>query len=48
MNNDNDDVEETPQFETLFQFFDNMSNNFWQFNLVTFPSQNAEVFSHNC
>jgi len=28
MNNDNDDVKETPQPETLFQLFDNMSNNF--------------------
>ena len=38
MSNDNDGVEKTPQSETLFQFFDNMSNDFWQFNLVTFPS----------
>jgi len=48
MNNDNDDDEKTPQPEILFQLFDNMSNNFWQFNLVAFPSQNAEVFLHNC
>ena len=48
MSNDNDDVEETPQPETLFQFFDNMSNDFWQFNLVASPSQNAEVFLRNC
>ncbi len=48
MNNDNNGVEETPQPETLSQFFDNMSNDFWQFNLVTSPSQNAEVFLHNC
>ena len=38
MTNDNDGDEETPQPETLFQLFDNMSNNFWQFNLVAFPS----------
>ncbi len=48
MNNDNDDDEETPQPETLFQLFDNMSNNFWQSNLVAFLSQSAEVFLHNC
>ncbi len=48
MNNNNNDVEETPQPETLSQFFDNMSNDFWQFNLVTFSSQNAEVFLRNC
>ncbi len=47
MNNDNDDDEKTPQSETLFQLFDNMSNDFWQFNLVTFSSQSAEVFSCN-
>jgi len=28
MSNDNDGDEETPQPETLFQFFDNMSNDF--------------------
>jgi len=28
MSNDNDGDEEAPQPETLFQFFDNMSNNF--------------------
>ena len=28
MSNDNNDVEKTPQPETLFQFFDNMSNDF--------------------
>ncbi len=48
MNNDNDDDEKTPQSEILFQLFDNMSNNFWQFNLVAFPSQSAEVFLCNC
>jgi len=47
MNNDNNDDEKTPQPETLSQLFDNMSNDFWQFNLVTFPSQSAEVFSHS-
>jgi len=48
MNNNNDDDEETSQPETLSQLFDNMSNNFWQFNLVAFPSQSAEVFLCNC
>ncbi len=48
MSNNNNDDEETPQPETLFQLFDNMSNNFWQFNLVAFPSQSAEVFLRNC
>jgi len=47
MSNDNNDVEETPQPETLSQLFNNMSNNFWQFNLVTSPSQSAEVFLRN-
>jgi len=47
MNNNNNDDEKTPQPETLSQFFDNMSNNFWQFNLVAFPSQSVEVFLHN-
>jgi len=47
MNNDNDGNEETPQPETLFQLFDNMSNNFWQSNLVTSPSQSAEVSLRN-
>ncbi len=47
MNNDNDGDEESPQPETLSQLFDNMSNDFWQFNLVTFPSQSAEVFLCN-
>ncbi len=47
MNNDNDGDEETPQPETLFQLFDNMSNDFWQSNLVTSPSQSAEVFLCN-
>ncbi len=48
MNNDNDGDEETPQPETLSQLFDNMSNDFWQSNLVTSPSQSAEVFLRNC
>jgi len=47
MSNDNDGDEETPQPETLFQLFNNMSNNFWQSNLVTSPSQSAEASSHN-
>ncbi len=47
MSNDNDGDEETPQPETLFQLFDNMSNNFWQSNLVASPSQSAEVFLRN-
>jgi len=47
MSNDNDGDEETPQPETLSQLFDNMSNDFWQFNLVTSPSQSAEVFLCN-
>ncbi len=47
MNNDNNDDEKTPQSETLFQLFDNMSNNFWQFNLVASSSQSAEVFLCN-
>ncbi len=47
MSNNNDGDEETPQSETLFQLFDNMLNNFWQFNLVAFPSQSVEVFLHN-
>ncbi len=48
MSNNNDDDEKTSQPETLFQLFDNMSNDFWQFNLVASPSQSAEVFLHNC
>ena len=48
MSNDNDDDEKSPQPETLFQLFDNMSNDFWQSNLVTSPSQSAEVFLCNC
>ncbi len=48
MNNDNDGDEKTPQPETLFWLFNNMSNNFWQSNLVTSPSQSAEAFSCNC
>ncbi len=48
MNNNNNGDEETPQPETFFQLFDNMSNNFWQFNLVISPSQSAEVFLRNC
>jgi len=48
MNNNNDDDEETPQPETLSQLFNNMSNDFWQFNLVISLSQSAEVSSHNC
>ena len=47
INDNNDDDEKTPQPETLSQLFDNMSNNFWQFNLVTFPSQSVEVFLCN-
>jgi len=47
MGNDNDGDEETPQPETLSQLFDNMSNNFWQSNLVASPSQSAEVSSRN-
>ena len=47
MSNDNDGDEKTPQLETLSQLFDNMSNNFWQFNLVASPSQSAEVFLRN-
>ncbi len=47
MNNNNDDDEETSQPETLSQLFNNMSNDFWQFNLVTSPSQSAEVFLCN-
>jgi hypothetical protein len=37
MGNDNDGDEETPQPETLSQLFDNMSNDFWQSNLVASP-----------
>ncbi len=48
ISNNNNGDEETPQPETLSQLFNNMLNNFWQFNLVTSPSQSAEVFSHNC
>ncbi len=48
ISNDNDDDEKISQSEILFQLFDNMSNDFWQFNLVTFPSQSAEVFLCNC
>ncbi len=48
MSNDNDDDEKTPQSEILFQLFDNMSNDFWQSNFVTSPSQSAEVFLCNC
>jgi len=48
MNNNNDGDEETPQPETLFQLFNNMSNDFWQSNLVTSPSQSAEAFLRNC
>jgi len=47
MSNNNDGDEETPQPETLSQLFDNMSNDFWQFNLVASPSQNVEVFLCN-
>ncbi len=47
MSNDNDDDEKTSQSETLFQLFDNMSNNFWQFNLVTSFFQSVEVFLCN-
>ncbi len=47
MSDNNDDDEETPQPETLFQLFDNMSNNFWQFNLVASSSQSVEVFLCN-
>ncbi len=47
MSDNNDGDEETPQPETLFQLFNNMSNNFWQSNLVTSPSQSVEAFSHN-
>ncbi len=47
MNNDNNGDEETPQPEILFQLFNNMSNDFWQFNLVTSLSQSVEVFLHN-
>ncbi len=47
MSDNNDDDEKTPQSEILSQFFDNMSNNFWQFNLVASPSQSVEVFLHN-
>jgi len=47
MNNDNDDDEETPQPETLSQLFNNMSNDFWQSNLVASPSQSAEASLRN-
>ncbi len=47
MGNNNDGDEKTPQPETLSQLFNSMPNNFWQSNLVTFPSQSAEASSHN-
>jgi len=47
MSNNNDDDEKTPQSETLSQLFDNMSNDFWQSNLVASSSQSAEVFLRN-
>jgi len=47
ISDNNDDDEKTPQPEILSQLFDNMSNNFWQFNLVIFSSQSVEVFSCN-
>jgi len=47
MNNNNDGDEETPQPETLFQLFDNMSNDFWQSNPVASPPQSVEVFLRN-
>ena len=47
MSNNNDGDEEAPQPETLSQLFDNMSNDFWQSNLVASPSQSAEVSSRN-
>jgi hypothetical protein len=43
MNNDNNGDENSSAWD-LVQLFDNMSNDFWQFNLVTSPSQSAEVF----